>query len=135
MSRIARFFLSWFIALPVLAVVGIVLGYLVFFNLYPGKPQIGVITIPFVVINEDSAFAREFDEILESWNGFHRDFDDWMDSEGGCDRSEVIQTLGEMSVEFGSLADRVRDLPTASYLRPCRWGSASTLSTPRMKPR
>ena len=63
-------------------------------------------------------FAREFDELLASWNGFHRDFDDWMDSEGGCDRSEVIQTLGEMSVEFGSLADRVRDLPTASYLRP-----------------
>jgi protease-4 len=57
MSRIARFFLSWFIALPVLAVVGIVLGYLVFFNLYPGKPQIGVITIPFVVINENSAFV------------------------------------------------------------------------------
>ena len=57
MSRIARFFLSWYIALPALAVVGIVLGYLVFFNLYPGKPQIGIITIPFVVISEDSAFV------------------------------------------------------------------------------
>ncbi len=63
-------------------------------------------------------FAREFDELLESWNGFHRDLDDWLDSEGGCDRSEVIQTLGEMSLEFGRLADRARDLPTASYLRP-----------------
>ena len=63
-------------------------------------------------------FAREFDELLASWNGFHREFDDWMDSEGGCDRSEVIQTLGEMSVEFGRLVDRARDLPTASYLRP-----------------
>jgi len=57
MSRIARFFLSWYVALPALAVVGIVLGYLVFFNLYPGKPQIGIITIPFVVINDDSAFV------------------------------------------------------------------------------
>ena len=63
-------------------------------------------------------FTREFDELLESWNAFHRDLDDWLDSEGGCDRSEVIQTLGEMSLEFGRLADRVRDLPTASYLRP-----------------
>ena len=63
-------------------------------------------------------FAQELDEFLESWRGFHRDFDDWMDSEGGCDRSEVIQTLGEMSLEFGRLADRARDLPTASYLRP-----------------
>ena len=41
-----------------------------------------------------------------------------MDTEGGCDRSAVIQTLGEMSLEFGRLADRARDLPTASYLRP-----------------
>ena len=57
MSRIARFFISWYVALPVLAVLGIVLGYLVFFNLYPGKPQIGIITIPFVVINDDSAFV------------------------------------------------------------------------------
>lgn len=57
MSRIARIFLSWYVALPVLAVVGIVLGYLLFFNLYPGKPQIGIITIPFVVINGDSAFV------------------------------------------------------------------------------
>jgi len=57
MSRIARFFLSWYVAIPALAVVGIVLGYLAFFNLFPGKPQIGIITIPFVVINEDSAFV------------------------------------------------------------------------------
>ena len=57
MRRIARFFLGWYVALPVLAVVGIVLGYLVFFNIYPGKPQIGVITIPFVVINDNSAFV------------------------------------------------------------------------------
>ena len=57
MRRLARFFLSWYVTLPVLAVVGIVLGDLVFFNLYPGKPQIGIITIPFVVINEDSALV------------------------------------------------------------------------------
>jgi protease-4 len=57
MSRIARFFFSWYVALPALAVIGIVLGYLVFFNLYPGKPQIGIITLPFVVISEDSAFV------------------------------------------------------------------------------
>ena len=57
MSRIARFFRNKYVALPVLAVVGIALGYLVFFNYYPGKPQIGIITLPFVVINEDSAFV------------------------------------------------------------------------------
>ena len=63
-------------------------------------------------------FAREFDDLVENRNRFHRDFDDWMDSEGGCDRSEVIQTLGDLSLEFARLADQARDLPTASYLRP-----------------
>ena len=57
MSRFARFILSWFVVLPVLAVIGVIVGYLVFFNLYPGKPQIGIINIPFFVINEDSAFV------------------------------------------------------------------------------
>ena len=57
MSRLIRFFTSWYVALPVLAAAGLVLGYLVFFNVFPGRPQIGVITIPFVVINEDSAFV------------------------------------------------------------------------------
>ena len=63
-------------------------------------------------------FAEEFDELLEVWKEFHEDIDDWVDSEGGCDRSEVIETLGEMSLKFGRLADRARNLPTASYLRP-----------------
>ena len=36
---------------------GLLVGYFIFFNLLPGKPQIGVITIPFTVINEDSAFV------------------------------------------------------------------------------
>jgi ClpP class serine protease len=40
-----------------MAAVGLLVGYFIFFNLLPGKPQIGVITIPFTVINEDSAFV------------------------------------------------------------------------------
>ena len=60
MSRLAalgRLLLKWYITIPVLAGVGIVVGYFIFFGLLPGKPQIGVITIPFTVINEDSAFV------------------------------------------------------------------------------
>ena len=63
-------------------------------------------------------FDRDFKVLLVSWNQFHGDFDDWMDSGGDCDRAEVIQTLGDFSLEFGGLADQARDLPTASYLRP-----------------
>ena len=37
--------------------IGIAVGAFAFFNVYPGRPQIGVIDIPFTVIGEDSAFA------------------------------------------------------------------------------
>ncbi len=62
---------GWY-ALPVLVVgLGIAAGVLVFIYLFPGRPQIGVIDIPFTVLNENSAFviseyldyAREDDSI------------------------------------------------------------------------
>jgi protease-4 len=40
-----------------LAVLGVVIGLWVFFYVVPGKPKIGVIDIPFTVINDDSAFV------------------------------------------------------------------------------
>lgn len=57
LAALGRFFLRWYIAAPAMAAVGLLVGYFIFFNLLPGKPQIGVITIPFTVINEDSAFV------------------------------------------------------------------------------
>jgi len=48
---------SWYVYGPLLAVLGIVLGALVFFYVFPGKPMIGVIDIPFTVINDDSSFV------------------------------------------------------------------------------
>jgi protease-4 len=41
------------------------LGWLVFFQVYPGKPKIGIIDIPFTVITSDSAFViTEFLEFV-----------------------------------------------------------------------
>ena len=36
---------------------GIVIGYFVFFNLWPGKPKVAIIDIPFTVLSDDSAFV------------------------------------------------------------------------------
>jgi protease-4 len=47
----------WYVVGLGLTIVGILLGAFAFFNVFPGKPQIGVITIPFTVINEESAFV------------------------------------------------------------------------------
>ena len=55
LRALGRILVSWYIAGPVLAVAGIVIGYALFFNAFPGKPKIGVIDIPFTGLNEDAA--------------------------------------------------------------------------------
>ena len=57
LSRLGRVLSSGFIVMPILAVMGILLGALVVFCVFPGKPQVGIIDIPFTVISEDSAFV------------------------------------------------------------------------------
>ena len=62
---------GWYAVVPLLAGLGIAVGAWTFVYAFPGKPQIGVIEIPFTVINEDSAYvigeylnyAREDDSI------------------------------------------------------------------------
>ena len=71
LSVLWRMASSWYISLLFVVGVGVVIGYFVFFEVYPGKPKIGIIDIPFTVFNEDSAFtvkafldyARERDDI------------------------------------------------------------------------
>ncbi len=55
LSAIGRFFSHRYVSVVLLAGLGIALGYLVFFNVYPHKPKIGVIDIPFTVITSRSA--------------------------------------------------------------------------------
>ena len=54
---------KWYISSVVLAGLGILLGSMVFFNVWPGKPEIGIINIPFTIINERSAF--QISELLD----------------------------------------------------------------------
>lgn len=56
---------TWYVSLLVIAVLGPLLGWLVFFQVYPGKPKIGIIDIPFTVLTSDSAFViTEFLEFV-----------------------------------------------------------------------
>lgn len=57
LSILWRVLTAWY-AVPALVVgIGIAAGVLVFIFVFPGRPQIGVIEIPFTVLNEDSAYA------------------------------------------------------------------------------
>ena len=46
---------TWYVSSAITIAVGVVVGYVVFFNLYPGRPEIAVIDIPFTEINDRSA--------------------------------------------------------------------------------
>ena len=48
---------KWYVIVPLLAVIAVALGSYVILDVFPGKPQVGVITIPFTVINEESSFV------------------------------------------------------------------------------
>ena len=48
---------NWYVGTVVLVVLGVAIGGLVFGYVWPGKPKIGVIDIPFTIINDNSAFV------------------------------------------------------------------------------
>jgi hypothetical protein len=61
-------------------------------------------------------FNSEYPRLVSAWNAFHRRYNDWRESDGGCDRTEVSGALNQFSFRFGSLARDVRDLPRAGFL-------------------
>ena len=65
-----RLSLTWTLSLLLVVGVGVGVGYAVFFHVYPGKPKIGIIDIPFTVITDDSAF------VITSFLEYARDRDD-----------------------------------------------------------
>ena len=48
---------AWYVLALLAIAVGVTAGLLSFFYVYPGKPKIGVIEVPFTVISENSAYA------------------------------------------------------------------------------
>ena len=51
-----RLVTRWYVSTVLLSVVGLAVGYLIFFNVFPGRPQIAIIDVPETVITEGSAF-------------------------------------------------------------------------------
>ncbi len=65
-----------------------------------------------------AGFASQYHSLSQVWDDFHKDYDEWRGSEGGCDRSKSISVLGQFTIRFGELANEVRALPRAAFLRP-----------------
>ncbi|MFQ5933384.1 MAG: S49 family peptidase [Dehalococcoidia bacterium] len=66
-----RLLFPWYISGVLLAAAGILIGYVIFFHIFPGKPEIGIINIPGTRITDRTAstigefldFARDEDSI------------------------------------------------------------------------
>ena len=48
---------KWYVSLVLVAVAGVLIGSLVFFKVFPGKPRVGIIEIPLMLISSDTAFV------------------------------------------------------------------------------
>ena len=82
------------------------------------EPDPTVPTDPEESLAELQVFNDEYDSLVVTWDEFHDRYNDWRASEGGCDRTEVIQALEQFSLRTGAIARDVRDLPRAGYLLP-----------------
>ena len=63
-------------------------------------------------------FTEAFNALTEDWDEFHLEFDQWVRTEGDCDRSAAVSQLNLLNQRFSVLGSRVRELSQASYLRP-----------------
>ena len=71
LAALGRVLTSWYVLAPVVASMGVAAGALIFVYASPGKPNVGVISLPYLVITEGSAdgiaeylhYAREDDSI------------------------------------------------------------------------
>ena len=63
-------------------------------------------------------FIGNYEGLIEAWDEFHQRYNDWQRADGGCDREQVQQSLGQLNTRIGELSRNVRDLPQSGYLLP-----------------
>ncbi|MFQ5933382.1 MAG: hypothetical protein ACE5KI_01910 [Dehalococcoidia bacterium] len=63
-------------------------------------------------------FSISYLGLASTWEEFDRTYEAWTRTEGGCDRSQALETLAQFSVRFSQLAKEVRALPRLQILEP-----------------
>ena len=63
-------------------------------------------------------FADGYESLLAEWDAFHLGYNSWRRTEGGCDRTEVLEDLSQFHIRIGELGRNVRDFPQSGYLLP-----------------
>ena len=57
LSNLGDILFNWFTLALIMAALGVAAGLLIFAFVYPGKPKVGVIDVPFTVITENTAYV------------------------------------------------------------------------------
>ena len=73
---------------------------------------------PAAALGDLTLFDTEYDRLMQSWDRFHSDYNQWRSEDGGCDRLEVLESLTEFSANVDAVGDSVRSLPKSGYLEP-----------------
>lgn len=63
-------------------------------------------------------FDAAYDKLIGVWDSFHGDYDDWRNTDGGCDRIETLRELDRFSRQTAQVSDEVRALPRSGFLLP-----------------
>ena len=63
-------------------------------------------------------FADGLESLLPEWDAFYEQYNEWRRTEGGCNRTEVLQDLGRFNTRMTEIGREVRDLPQSGYLLP-----------------
>ena len=75
--------------------------------------------------SEDAAsgvedFEAATQRLFLDWDSFHKSYDDWRRTEGGCDRAMAAERLSSFTSDFAALTRRARELPGGTFLGPFR---------------
>jgi hypothetical protein len=63
-------------------------------------------------------FQATFEGLVQSWDDFHDDYDQWRLTNGACNESAVASELAGFSTRLNGLSAQVGGLPHASFLQP-----------------
>ena len=63
-------------------------------------------------------FNAAYGSLVRSWESFYKEYDDWRNFDGGCDRVEALQDLDGFSRRAAQISGEVRGLPRNGLLLP-----------------
>ena len=63
-------------------------------------------------------FNAAYLKMVARWDAFHDGYDEWRETDGGCDRAETLEELGGFSRDMADLGRQVRALPQSGFLLP-----------------